>query len=478
MSKFANHRFVLAISCILFTLCLINLPAGFLEAVKAQDRQPELLNEPVLHYFGAPITLEAKVLTTNYAQTSFERNVDVNTSSGPSDVFTTTIFSYLPIIQKGPSDLKSQVSITNLTLPYTLEGTGWNWCTWSYCFLSPRLYQEPLGADQTLVGWTDGSGNGHVSFITGSSIMRTDTFANLSLHGLTVHADGKYAVLLWNSSTNSMWLSKRNTNGSEIWKTNLNSTIAQADFDIGDSRLAYGNGLYAAYFTVYGVADIYKGHNGDQLSFIDDAGAKNSGGWSWGCSHSMAELVSYHPDLQKFIPICSSDCYASKGILIQDSKVVYQCDGDCAGMVSAQLGQVAASSNGWKLIFNAQNRPLFAAKGIGLASINSSFQSSIVWLTNTQGNFERDPVLAHIGSDLNTDLYLVGWTTTNDGRYWLGTINGSGNFIMGPEDVTSLGVKWGNRDDSMRTRQDGSVSWVQGDAGSNVLHYFHFFWNP
>ena len=477
MAKLTNQRRYGSIPCTLIIFSLLFPPAAILPVVQARDTKPQLKYQAIPSYLDISIIQEVQTQKTGQTPSSSQNFSNIVDQLSPRTVYTSTSISYLPFIQRGPSDLKSQISETDLNLPFTLEGTGWNWCTWSYCYLSPRLYQEPLGINQTLVGWTDGSGNGHVTLITGSSISRTDTFTNLSLHGLTVHTDGKYAVLLWNSSTSTMWLSKRNTDGSEIWKTNLNSTIAHADFDIGDSRLAYGNGLYAAYFTVYGVADMYTGHNGDQLSFINDAGAKQSGGWSWGCSHSMAELVSYHPELQKFVPICSSDCYASKGILIQDSKVVYQCDGNCGGLVSAQLGEVAPSSGGWKLIFNAQNRSPIVGKGIGLASIDGSFQSSFVWLTNTQGNYERDPVLAHIGSDLNTDLYLVGWTTTNDGKYWLGIIDGSGNFIMALEDVTPAGIKWGNRDDTMRTRQDGSISWVQGDAGGSLLRLFHFSWS-
>jgi hypothetical protein len=45
----------------------------------------------------------------------------------------------------------------------------------------------------------------------------------------------------------------------------------------------------------------------------------------------------------------------------------------------------------------------------------------------------------------------TGWRTTNDGKYWLGIIDGAGNFLRGPEDVTAAGVRWGNRDDSFRS---------------------------
>jgi len=221
-----------------------------------------------------------------------------------------------------------------------------------------------------------------------------------------------------------------------------------------------------------------QGHEGDQLTYVSDNGTVQSGGWEWGCSHSMAELISYHPALAEFAPICSSDCYHSKGILTNDSQVVYPSDGNCGGLVSAQLGQAALDGASWKVVFSALNRPGFVGQGIGLATVNGSFQSSYVWLTNTDGSYERDPVIARLGSDLQSNRYLVGWTTTNDGRYWLAVIDGSGGLVAGPEEASSAGVKWGNRDDSMRTRAGGSVSWVQGNPSSTTLRWFQFDGSP
>jgi hypothetical protein len=211
---------------------------------------------------------------------------------------------------------------------------------------------------------------------------------------------------------------------------------------------------------------------------VNSSGVIQSGGWSWGCSHSMAELVSYHPTLAKFVPVCSSDCYASKGILLNDNQVVYACDGNCGGMVSAQLGQIALSNSSWKLVFNAMSTSNVPGKGIGLATIEGTFQSSYVWLTNTAGEYERDPVIARLGSSLQSDRYLVGWMTTNDDVYWLGVINGSGNFITGPEEVTSAGLSWGNRDDSFRGHADGSVTWVEGEPLSAALTLYRFNGSP
>ena len=389
--------------------------------------------------------------------------------------FTVSFTTYLPIVFKPVANLKSLVTKITLTLPQPLAATSGNWCTWGYCSLSPRLYHEPLSDGCTLVGWTDSSGNGHVSIISNSgSIDQTYDFPARSVRGMVAHDDGKFAILLWDSGSKIMWLSKRNTNGSEIWTTNIDGSLTSFNPGIGDSRLTYGNDLYAAYFAVHGDTGWPQGHEGDQLTYVSSDGAIQSGGWEWGCSHSMAELISHHPTLNKFVPICSSDCYASKGILLNDNQVVYQCDGNCGGLVSAQLGQIALSNNSWKLVFNALNRPGYIGKGIGLATIAGSFQSSYVWLTNTNGEYERDPVIARLGSNLQTDRYLVGWRTTNDNVYWLGVINGSGDFLAGPEEVSSAGIAWGNRDDSFRMRADGSVSWVQGNAVSTTLHLFRF----
>jgi len=387
----------------------------------------------------------------------------------------TSLTTYFPIVFKPMADLKSLITKVTVTLPQPLAAASSSWCTWGWCSVSPRLYHEPLNDGRTLVGWTDTSGNGHISVIgSGGSIERTLDFPAQSVRGLTVHNDGRYAVLLWKSGSKTMWLSKREANGNEIWKTNINGSLTQFDSGLGGSRLTFGNGLYAAYFAVYGVSGWPKGHNGDQLTYVDSSGNIQSGGWDWGCSHSMAELVSYHPALSKFMPVCSSDCYSSKGILISNSEVVYPCDGNCGGLVSAQLGQVALSGNSWKLVFSALNRPGYAGKGIGLATIDGSFQSSYVWLTNTHGDNERDPVIARLGSSLQTDRYIVGWKTINDGVYWLGVISGSGSFLNGPEEVSSSGIAWGNRDDSFRTRADGRVSWVQGAPLSRALHLFTF----
>ncbi|MCB0167311.1 MAG: hypothetical protein KDI79_23985 [Anaerolineae bacterium] len=381
-----------------------------------------------------------------------------------------TYTTYLPIVTK-PTSLASFISETTISLPKPLADESANFCTWGHCSLSPRLYHEPLADGRTLLGWTDADGDGHISIISGSSLERTFNFPDKSVRGLVAHTGGSFAALLWDSGADIIRLAKFDQNGHQIWTTNLNSSIAVADFWLGDSRLAYGNGRYAAYHTVTGVSGGFTGHYGDQLKYVNDQGVIQSSGWDWGCSHSLAELVSYNADLQQFLPVCASDCYPDKGLILNHDKRIYKSDGNCGGMGSVQLGQLAPSASTWKLIFNALDRDCCQGRGIGLATINGAYQSNLVWLTNTNGAFERDPVIARLGVTSAPEQFLVGWRTTNDNTYRLGVIDGQGDFLFGPEAI-GAGIKWGNRDDSFRTRSDGGVTWVQGDPLSTTLHLY------
>lgn len=381
---------------------------------------------------------------------------------------------YLPLISK-PLTLSGLVTVTDVTLPASLEGTAGSWCTWGGCSIGPRLYHSPLPNGGTLIGWTDQQGNGHVSLVNGSSVTHWN-YAGTAVRGLVAHADNSFAVTLWNSPTETIYLSRRTSTNGEIWTTNMNSAIGEADFWLGDGRLDYGDGRYAAYFTVQGIPGQWAaGHHGDQLSYVGDNGAVQSGGWDWGCSHSMAQLVSYHPALNEFAAVCSSDCYPDKSIHWVDAgHQIYKGDGNCGGLVSTQLGQMALNEVAWKLVFNAQDQPCCDGNGIALATLDSNQQSSYVWLTNTNGAYERDPVIARIGTDLGSGRYLVGWMMLNDNSYWLGVINDNGQFLFGPENVTAAGIRWGNRDDSFRTRPDGTVSWLRADPNSSTIRLFQF----
>jgi len=369
--------------------------------------------------------------------------------------------------------IESRISAYALTLPQSLEASTLSWCTWTgNCYIGPRLYLAPRADGSFLVGWTDNFGNGHVSTVSGSTISATHNFTGNRVRGLVAHTDGTYAVLLKSGTT--LYLSKRAANGSATWTTSLNSTIAEDSSTLGDHRLAYGRGIYAAYWAVHGISGPYAPHEGDQLTGVNDSGVIQSGGWSWGCSHSMAELVGYHSNDDLFTAFCSTDCYPNPpGLTMNNSTSIYEGDGNCGGLVSVQLGQMAEAETGWKILFNAQDTANSVAYGVGLATVVSGQSPTVVWLTATNGTEERDPAMARIGSE-TPEQFLVGWRTKSNGAFHLGVIDASGAFLEGPEQLSSTGPGWGNRDDSFQGRPDGGVAWVEGISGAATLTLYHY----
>jgi hypothetical protein len=368
--------------------------------------------------------------------------------------------------------LESRISTLTLTLPQSLEANSSSWCTWTSCSIGPRLYLAPRSDGTFLVGWTDNFGNGHVSAVSGSSISATHNFPGSRVRGLVAHADGSYTLLLKNGVILS--LSKRAANGSATWTTALNSTIAEDSSTLGDHRLAYGGSRYAAYWAVHGIADFADGHEGDQLTIVNDSGVKQSGGWTWGCSHSMAELVGYHSNDAGFTAFCSTDCYPDPpGLTMNRSTSIYEGDGNCRGLGSVQLGQMAEAETGWKILFNAQDTANSVAFGVGLATVVSGQSPTVVWLTATSGTDERDPTMARIGSG-TPEQYLVGWRTKSNGAFHLGVIDASGGFLEGPEQMSSSGPGWGKRDNSFQGTPFGDVAWLEGNAGSTTLTLYRY----
>jgi hypothetical protein len=372
----------------------------------------------------------------------------------------------------GAAPIEHRIVTSTFTLAQPLESTSSSWCTWGSCFLGPRLYLAPRSDGTLLLGWTDSTNDGHVGVVSGSSMISTHTFADMKVRGLVAHGDGTYAVLLKDGVT--LYLSKRSGDGSQIWITNLNSTTAEDSSTTGDHRLAYGDGIYAAYWSVYGIQGGFAGHDGDQLSFADDSGVVQPGGWDWGCSHSMAQLVGYHPGDQEFSAFCSTDCYPDPpGLKMDYSTTIQTADSDCHGRVSLQLGQMAAAETGWKILFNAEDTAQFEAYGIGLATAGGGATTSVAWLTNTDGSTERDPVMARLDTE-GPGTYLVGWRSSDDGAFHIGRIDPGGTFLEGPQQMSASGPGWNQRDDSFTATPDSSVVWLEGSAQSTTLRMYRY----
>ena len=334
--------------------------------------------------------------------------------------------------------IAQRITTTTITLPQALEGATANFCTWGFCTgFSPRLYQAPMVDGRTLVGWTDGTGNGHVSRVNGSTIEQTFDFAATPVRGLVVHPDNSFAVLLEHFATvpaapnvpqNFMTLTLLTASGTTQWTTSLANTTAPigtvpgafpnphtfGDTSIGDSRLGYGGGMYGAYFSVFANPDSTNtSHDGDQYTVVNDAGVIQTGGWDWGLSHSLAELIDYQPNLARLTALGVTDCFPSQAMWADTSadggpqNKILAGDGDCGGKTAVQLGQMAAFTGGnWLVAFNAQSEasqtdglgnfhPAFTGQGVGVLSFNGTYTATAVkWLTTTDptGTDEFDPV--------------------------------------------------------------------------------------
>ncbi len=369
--------------------------------------------------------------------------------------------------------LGDQVAVTSITLPNNLEPNTSSWLTWEGGTIGPRLYLVPKSDGTLFLGWTDSSSTGRITQISGASTTTINSFTGLKLKGLVAHNDGSYAVLHWNSPSENMQLAEYNAAGVQQWATTVDTANTEFDDWLGDSRLAYGNETYAAYYTVYGTGSWMDGHHGDQLRYVNGSGSI-TGGWEWGCSHSMAELISWDADLG-FTPLCSSDMYPSKGLVKGSSQNLVPSDGNAGGLVSLQLGQMAAGNGEWKAIFNAMDMPCCVGRGIGFVRFGGAAGTNVTWLTNTTGAYERDPAMARLpDAPGGGDRYLVGWRTTNNGEFYLAVVSGDGSIINGPDPVGAAGIAWGNRDNSFQSRPDGSVSWVYGSASSSTVTLFTY----
>lgn len=376
-------------------------------------------------------------------------------------------------VAAGP--IADRISTVTLTLPATVANTMPSYCLGGYCSIGPRLYLAPRSDGSHWLGWTDSLGNGHASLLANGAIASTFDYAGEEVRGLVAHDDGGFAVLLRRAADSTIRLTRRSAANAAAFSTAITNPLAIAQMNIGDSRLTYGNSRYAAYFAVHGTSGIYDGHEGDQLAYVSSSGAVLSGGWSWGCSHQVAGLVGYHAGMNAFSAICLSDCYASKGILYNNSRNLFGIDGSCDGTAWGQFGQLAAGDTAWKLAFVAQGTPTYPAQGVGLLSFTSSaaVTPTVSWLTNTGGINERDPVLARIGSG-TPERFLVGWR--NGSAFQLALVDGSGNYLAPVESVP--GVAWGNRDDSLRSSADGKIAWVSAAAGTRTLKLYVYAENP
>nr|XP_039250047.1 uncharacterized protein LOC120327756 [Styela clava] len=393
----------------------------------------------------------------------------------------------------------------NVQRKKSLEKSIKSWCTYSECEISPRTYFQEVTPEFALLAYTDNDGYGHVVVLGKNRKVKETIYPKVDgksgiVSGVYGFLDGRFAVTVYLDDENylnrRMYLQLYRTDFSMEWSTHLHSAIGAPDRNVGDSRLSYGDGYFAIYFTVYGVSNFANGTNGEQLSFVNEQGKLMTSsyklprqtfvesGYRWGCSHSLGQLVDFHPSEYQFATICTSDLYP-KGISIGEPNtgaLLFDAKANGRGYTSAQIGQLAAGNFGWKLLFNAMDFDCCEGNGVGFISIYNEIDDitgkqsfdDVVWLTDTRGMYERDPVMARYFPDgteeQEKERYLVGWYNARDDDYYLATVDTFGSILQSPVATSTLNgtkircrgncVAWGNRDDSFNTLSDGSIGWI------------------
>lgn len=374
-----------------------------------------------------------------------------------------------------------------------------NWRIWGQSSLRVApVFTVPYGDCGTLIGYTTGgaSPSAHVARLDANdALVATYDLGAFELRGLAAEPDGHFAALLWDHTTNpkSLRVTRYDPSGANPRASQLPDALAApTDFNIGETRLAFGGGKYAAYYHVHGISGFANGHEGDQYKLVDAQTGAVTNVWSWGCSHSMSEALRWEDGGARFIAACVTDCYPGTsggnfatdsigGIYIDNAKKVLSVDAGCNGSVAAELGSLAPAPGGSKLVFNAHQAPATMGQSsyspstmnqdIGLATIGptGAAAGNVVWLTTTPGNEQNSSIAAWHPAGDAAEQYLIGWSEgTSTRTYKLGRFAADGSVLEAPIDVTAM-AKWGERDDPFREHRNHDVVWAWFDAAGSTM---------
>ena len=394
--------------------------------------------------------------------------------------------------------LLDRLSTTDVTVPAGVKPGVRNYRVWGATMLRVApVYVAPMANCGTLVCYTSGTAaapNARVVRLDAAdrAAGALDLGAGLECRGVAAEPDGHFAALLWDGATDRIWVRRFDVAGVMTWSTELtNADNHPTDFGIGESRLEFGNNRYGAYYHVHSDS----GHEGDTLKYTDAATGSQTTQWAWGCSHSMSDLLTFHPTSNTFLASCVTDCYPGTtgdnfattsigGVYTNNRNKVMSVAAGCNGSVAGELGGAAVAPSGWKIVFNAHQGTVALGQSsystsamnqdIAFASIgsNAMLSGGVVWLTTTTGVSEADSALARWQPEGDTtEQYLVGWMTPGTAAaYNLARLSATGTCLENPTNVVSK-ARWGPRDDPFRVAANRDVVWAWFDAAAaTTLH--------
>jgi hypothetical protein len=158
-------------------------------------------------------------------------------------------------------------------------------------------------------------------------------------------------------------------------------------------------------------------------------------------------------------PVCLSDCYRAKGVLLDDSTMlVDEPSGNCGGSSDGELGGlVALAGGGFALTFSSKEGR--SSRDVGFIKLTASgTKEPTVWLTSASAaSDESAPTLARYGAG----KLLATWREAGGSK--LAVLSADGAVLEGP---VALAAGWTERDD-FATWDSGHVGWATG-AGSTL----------
>lgn len=325
---------------------------------------------------------------------------------------------------------------------------------------SGDLFATPTGQGGAVVGWSDGDGV-HVTHVDGSgSVLDDSTVDGDRLYGLAAHEDGR-AVMV-SRGTDILALVILDAAGDVVYDDTIIGGVPHDVTEnewfgpqIRDGRLTWTGSQWATYFTVQRLWDDGVAHYGDQLRLYDPDGSSNRMVWGWGCSHSMEVRISHNGD--RLGPVCSSDCYPSKGVHFNHRGGQLWPDesgSNCAGGYGTSLGASVPVSGGFWVAFTATDQR--QSHDVAIVKIDGATPGEPVWLTQ-----DSTPDSALNAVSFDGDL-LVAWNAGGDNQFVV-TDADSGEVVDGPTTIADADLQSSS---DFFEFSNGDVGWVQNAGGS------------
>lgn len=325
-----------------------------------------------------------------------------------------------------------------------------------------RLFAASTAAGGAILGW-NGGGVIHLTHVDGAGNNLADfTIAGSELHGVAAHDGGRAALVA--RAPDILALVILDPNGAVV---SDQTVIGDVPHDVTDNewfgplirhgRLIWTGTQWAAYYPVQRLWNDGIAHYGDQLRLYAADGSSQQTVWGWGCSHSMDLRISHNGN--GLGPVCSSDCYPSKGVHFYHRGGELWPDNtgsNCAGGFGTTIGASVPFPGGFWIAFTARDQR--SSADVAITRIDGNSIGDPVWLT---ADATDDTSLNAVGFD--GDL-LVAWEGAA-GNQFVVADQATGAVVNGPVSVAA--AQLGGSSDFFEFA-NGDVGWAQPAGDGSV----------